>query len=98
MNEYKSIPIGMEDFKEVIDKNCYLVDKTLLIKDILDGGAKVTLFTRPRRFGKTLNMSMLRRFFEKTEEDHSYLMGWQSQKRATNTNHTWGSTLLSAFL
>ena len=73
MNEYKSIPIGMEDFKEVIDKNCYLVDKTLLIKDILDGGAKVTLFTRPRRFGKTLNMSMLRRFFEKTEEDHSYL-------------------------
>lgn len=36
MNEYKSIPIGMEDFKEVIDRNCYLVDKTLLIKDILD--------------------------------------------------------------
>lgn len=73
MNDYKSIPIGMEDFKEVIDRNCYLVDKTLLIKDILDGGAKVTLFTRPRRFGKTLNMSMLRRFFEKTEEDNSYL-------------------------
>ncbi len=73
MNDYKSIPIGMEDFKEVIDRNCYLVDKTLLIKDILDGGAKVTLFTRPRRFGKTLNMSMLRRFFERTEEDHSYL-------------------------
>ncbi len=73
MNDYKSIPIGMEDFKEVIDRNCYLVDKTLLIKDILDGGAKVTLFTRPRRFGKTLNMSMLRKFFEKTEEDNSYL-------------------------
>lgn len=73
MNEYKSIPIGMEDFKEVIDRNCYLVDKSLLIKDILDSGAKVTLFTRPRRFGKTLNMSMLRRFFEKTEEDNSYL-------------------------
>lgn len=73
MNERKSIPIGMEDFKEVIDRNCYLVDKTLLIKDILDGGAKVTLFTRPRRFGKTLNISMLRRFLEKTEEDNSYL-------------------------
>lgn len=73
MNERKPIPIGIEDFKEIIDRNCYLVDKTLLIKDILDGGAKVTLFTRPRRFGKTLNMSMLRRFFEKNEEDHSYL-------------------------
>lgn len=57
----------------MIDRNCYLVDKTLLIKDILDAGAKVTLFTRPRRFGKTLNMSMLRRYFEKTDEDNSYL-------------------------
>ena len=73
MNERKAIPIGIEDFKEMIDRNCYLVDKTLLIKDIIDMGAKVTLFTRPRRFGKTLNMSMLRRFFEKTEEDNSYL-------------------------
>lgn len=73
MNERKAIPIGIEDFKEMIDRNCYLVDKTLLIKDILDAGAKVTLFTRPRRFGKTLNMSMLRRFFEKTYEDNSYL-------------------------
>lgn len=73
MNERKAIPIGIEDFKEIINRNCYLVDKTLLIKDILDAGAKVTLFTRPRRFGKTLNMSMLRRFFEKTYEDNSYL-------------------------
>jgi len=73
MNSRKSIPIGIEDFKEIIDRNCYLVDKTLLIKDLLDSTAKVTLFTRPRRFGKTLNMSMLRSFFEKTEEDNSYL-------------------------
>lgn len=73
MNERKAIPIGIEDFKEMIDRNCYLVDKTLLIKDILDAGAKVTLFTRPRRFGKTLNMSMLKRYFEKTDEDNSYL-------------------------
>lgn len=73
MSERKSIPIGIEDFKEIIDRNCYLVDKTLLIKDILDGGAKVILFTRPRRFGKTLNLSMLRRYFEKTDEDNSYL-------------------------
>lgn len=50
-----------------------MVDKTLLIKDLLDIGGKVTLFTRPRRFGKTLNMSMLKRYFEKTDEDNSYL-------------------------
>ena len=73
MSERKAIPIGIEDFKEILDKNCYFVDKTLMIKDIIDSGAKVTLFTRPRRFGKTLNMSMLRRYFEKTDEDNSYL-------------------------
>lgn len=73
MNEYKPIPIGIEDFKEIIDRNCYFVDKTLMIRDILDSGAKVTLFTRPRRFGKTLNTSMIRRYFEKTGEDNSYL-------------------------
>ncbi len=73
MAGFKPIPIGIEDFKEIIDMNCYFVDKTMLIKDILDSGSKVTLFTRPRRFGKTLNMSMLKRFFEKTEEDNSYL-------------------------
>lgn len=73
MAERKKIPIGIEDFAEIINKNCYFVDKTLMIKDILDSGAKVTLFTRPRRFGKTLNMSMLQRFFEKTDNDNSYL-------------------------
>ncbi len=73
MSERKKIPIGIEDFKEIISRDCYFVDKSLMIRDILDSGAKVTLFTRPRRFGKTLNMSMLRYFFEKTEEDNSYL-------------------------
>ena len=73
MPERKIIPIGIEDFKCLIDRNCYFIDKTLLIKDILDSGAMVNLFTRPRRFGKTLNISMLRRYFEKTEEDNSYL-------------------------
>lgn len=58
------ISIGIEDFKEIIDKNGYLVDKTLMIRDLLTSNTKVTLFTRPRRFGKTLNQSMLRRFFE----------------------------------
>ncbi|MDE5584471.1 MAG: ATP-binding protein [Ruminococcus sp.] len=73
MSGYKPIPIGIEDFKEIIDRKYYFVDKTMLIKDILDSASKVTLFTRPRRFGKTLNMSMLKRYFEKTEEDNSYL-------------------------
>lgn len=73
MADYKPIPIGIEDFKEIIDKGYYFVDKTMLIRDILDSGSKVTLFTRPRRFGKTLNMSMLKRYFENTAEDNSYL-------------------------
>ena len=68
-----AIPIGVENFKKLIDKDYYFADKTLLIKDLLDAQADVSLFTRPRRFGKTLNMSMFRYFFEKTDEDNSYL-------------------------
>ena len=60
----KPIPIGQEDLKRIIDRGSYYVDKTLMIKELLDGNAGVTLFTRPRRFGKTLNQSMFRRFFE----------------------------------
>ena len=60
----KKISIGMEDFKEIIEKNGYFVDKTLMIRELIESNAKVTLFTRPRRFGKTLNQSMIRRFFE----------------------------------
>ncbi len=60
----KALPIGTEDFRELIEDNLYYVDKTMLIKDVLERHSKVTLFTRPRRFGKTLNMSMLRHFFE----------------------------------
>ena len=66
----RPLPIGVTDFREVSSKFFY-VDKTLLIKEILDKRAAVTLFTRPRRFGKTLNMDMLRVFFEKTEENTS---------------------------
>ena len=60
----KKISIGVEDFKELIDKDGYFVDKTLMIKKLIESRAKVTLFTRPRRFGKTLNQFMIRRFFE----------------------------------
>ena len=71
--EKKSIPIGISDFKEFNESNYYYVDKSILIKNILDNRCKVTLFTRPRRFGKTLNLSMLKYYFEKTETDNSYL-------------------------
>ena len=60
----KKIPIGVEDFKEIIISNYYYVDKTRLIEDIIKDGSKVKLFTRPRRFGKTLNMSTLKYFFD----------------------------------
>ena len=71
--ERKPLPIGIEDFKEVIDSGYYFVDKTLMIKDLIVNKVKVGLFTRPRRFGKTLNMSMIQRFFEKTDESNAYL-------------------------
>ena len=60
----KKISIGVEDFREIIDKDGYFVDKTLMIQELLESNAKVILFTRPRRFGKTLNQFMIRRFFE----------------------------------
>ena len=60
----KKIPIGIEDFKNIISENYYYIDKTKLIEEIVNDGAKVKLFTRPRRFGKTLNMSTLKYFFD----------------------------------
>ena len=71
MKEYKPLPIGVDNFKMLITRGYYFVDKTLLIKDLIDNKASVNLFTRPRRFGKTLNMSMLQYFFEETERDTS---------------------------
>lgn len=66
----KPLPIGISDFKMAVEEY-YYVDKTLLIRDFLNHRPKVSLFTRPRRFGKTLNMDMFRVFFEKTHEDTS---------------------------
>ena len=64
MDNKLMLPTGIEDFKEIRTDGYYYVDKTALIEQVLDKRSKVTLFTRPRRFGKTLNMSMLRYFFE----------------------------------
>ena len=58
------IAIGVEYYKKMIDKNAYYVDKTMMIRDLLDQTSSVNLFTRPRRFGKTLMLNMIRTFFE----------------------------------
>jgi len=73
MSDYRLLPIGVEDYKEIItNKNAY-IDKTLLIKEFWQDGGKVILTPRPRRFGKTLNLSMLKYFFEKTDHNTSNL-------------------------
>ena len=70
----KKIPIGVENFKEIITNNCYYVDKTKFIEKILNDGSKIKLFTRPRRFGKTLNMSTIKHFFDiKNNEENRKL-------------------------
>jgi hypothetical protein len=58
------LPTGIDNFKKIRNGNYYYVDKTSLIEQILNNGSEVTLFTRPRRFGKSLNMSMIQHFFE----------------------------------
>ena len=67
----KKLSIGVENFKDMIDKDFYYVDKTDLISEIMND--QVVLFTRPRRFGKTLNMSMLYYFFSNKEKENAYL-------------------------
>ena len=78
--DYKPLPIGIDNFEKLITRGYYFIDKTLFIKDLLGNKADVNLFTRPRRFGKTLNMSMLQYYFEDMRDelsgekkDNSYL-------------------------
>ncbi|MDE6621644.1 MAG: AAA family ATPase [Lachnospiraceae bacterium] len=74
------LPMGIESFKEMRRQNFYYVDKTGLIKEFLENFGKVNLFTRPRRFGKTLNMSMLKYFFE-TGSDSTLFDGLEISKQ-----------------
>ena len=70
----KAVPVGIEDFERIISEDYYYVDKTMLIEELLINRAPVTLFTRPRRFGKTLNMSMIKYFFDvKNKEENKKL-------------------------
>jgi hypothetical protein len=73
MKERKFVPIGFDNFEKIINGGYYYIDKTEFIKDLLDYGAEVNLFTRPRRFGKSLNMSMLQYFFENSKETDANL-------------------------
>ena len=76
----KPLPIGIDDYKKIIEENFAYVDKTLFIQEIIERGTELALITR--RFGKTLNLSTLKYFFEKTEQDHSHLFSpykiWQT--------------------
>lgn len=86
----KKLPVGISDFKDIRSGDYYYVDKSMLIKDIINNGGSVTLYTRPRRFGKSLNMSMLKNFFEigsiselfnglKISEDKEFCEKYQGQ-------------------
>ncbi len=83
----QKLPVGLSDFKRMIEDNYYYVDKSLLLKELIDQGAVALLLPRPRRFGKTLNLSMMRYFYEKTETDTSrlfrHLKIWQAGEEYT---------------
>ena len=79
----KALPVGVENFEDMVKSGYYYVDKTMLIKELMDLKGKVNLFTRPRRFGKTLNLSMLRYFFEDTgdvDKNEQYQTLFQGMK------------------
>jgi len=69
----KKLPIGLSDFKNLIENNYYYVDKSLFVKELYEAAGEVILIPRPRRFGKTLNLSMLKYFFGKSDTDNCHL-------------------------
>ncbi|MBR2216216.1 MAG: AAA family ATPase [Selenomonadaceae bacterium] len=89
----KTMPVGVDNFKDLIAKNYYFVDKTRFIKELIDGHSAVTLLTRPRRFGKTLTLSMLRYFFtlEKAEENRALFAGLDIEKAGEEYMQAQGS-------
>ena len=84
MLQVKKLPIGISDFKELIEEGYYYLDKTMLIDELKRTNGKVILMPRPRRFGKTLNLSMIKYFFEKTESSNEHLFNnsliWHHEK------------------
>lgn len=91
------IPIGISEFCEMRENNYYYVDKTGLIINLLAEGTKVTLFTRPRRFGKTLNMTMLREFFDLTKENEHLFAGLEVERSSCFSSINTYPTLFFSF-
>ena len=85
MKPTQKFPLGKSDFKSVIEGDYYYVDKFLFIHKVIEDDSEILLFPRPRRFGKTLNLSMLRYFFERTDTDNAHLF----KKLAISRQHTW---------
>lgn len=84
----RKLPMGIEDFERIQRDGFYYVDKTRMIRDLLENIALVNLFTRLRRFGKTLNMSMLKHFFRLAVIIHC-LTGWKFQGNRNSVTGTW---------
>lgn len=93
MAKLKKLPVGLEDFKEIRKSDFYYIDKTKLLEQLLESWSKVNLFTRPRRFGKTLNMSMLKNFFE-IGTDVTLFDGLYISQNKELARNTWESILL----
>ncbi len=93
-NRGKKLPIGIEDFEELIRSDFYYIDKTGLIRELLENWGAVNLFTRPRRFGKSLNMSMLRHFLNR-EVRRIFLKVWRSRRKRNSVRNSWGGIRLS---
>ena len=92
MEKKLKLPIGIENFSELRKRNYYYVDKTELIEQVLEDGSQVILFTRPRRFGKSLNMSMLKSFFEK-ETDPALLKAYILLRILNCADSIWDNIL-----
>ncbi len=90
----KKLGIGYENYKEFVDQKLYYVDKTLLARDIVEKGGKVTLFTRPRRFGKTLALSMIQTFFEAETDRKGNSIDNSHYFQGDEDNGLWGGNSL----
>ena len=89
MSKKKKLPIGIEFFKDFKRDNFYYVDKTSLIRDLIDLRGSVNLFTRPRRFGKSLNMDMLKTFFEIGTDSSLFPSGLIPRSLLRNEGRSW---------
>mgnify|MGYP000399905947 CR=1 FL=1 len=91
MNQTLKLPVGIENFEDIRKLGFYYIDKTKLIEQLLQNWGKVNLFTRPRRFGKTLNMSMLRTFFLKLVWINHFLKAYIFLKIKNYVMNIWVS-------